>query len=37
MGRNSVFIISGAMVCQLFGIVCVYYIVFADTMSLLAS
>ena len=35
MGRNSVFLISGAMICQLFGIVCVYYIVFADTVRLL--
>ena len=37
LGRSSVFIISGAIICQLFGITVVYYIVFSDTMSLLFS
>jgi len=35
LGRSSIFIISGAIICQLFGITVVYYIVFSDTMSLL--
>jgi amino acid permease len=35
MGRNAILLISAAIICQLFGIIVVYYIVFADTLSLL--
>ena len=35
MGRGAILLISGAIICQLFGIIVVYYIVFADTVKLL--
>lgn len=37
MGRGAILLISGAIICHLFGIIVVYYIVFADTVRLLVS
>ena len=37
MGRNAILLISAAIICQLFGVIVVYYIVFSDTLSLLVG